>query len=99
MTRSDSVIPSHPLADLFPMLGLVDADALRGDIAANGLRERIVILDGQILDGRNRYRAAVGAGVIFGDLPPQGSDLWVSHFRRFNPEQDGDPLAWVLSKN
>lgn len=99
MTRSDSVIPSHPLADLFPMLGLVDADALRVDIAANGLRERIVILDGQILDGRNRYRAAVGAGVIFGELPPEGSDLWVSHFRRFNPAQDGDPLGFVLSKN
>lgn len=99
MAIPDSVIPSHPLADLFPMLSLDDADALRVDIAANGLRERIVILDGQILDGRNRYRAAVGAGVIFGDLPDDASDLWVSHFRRFNPAQDGDPLAWVLSKN
>ncbi len=99
MAQTDSVIPSHPLADLFPMLSLADADALRLDIAANGLRERIVILDGQILDGRNRYRAAVGAGVIFGDLPDEASDLWVSHFRRFNPAQDGDPLAFVLSKN
>jgi N6-adenosine-specific RNA methylase IME4 len=99
MGLTDSVIPSHPLADLFPMLGLADADALRVDIATNGLRDRIVILDGKILDGRNRYRAAVGAGVIFGDLPDDASDLWLSHFRRFNPAQDGDPLAWVLSKN
>lgn len=95
----DSVIPAHPLADLFPMLSLADADALRLDIVENGLRERIVILDEQILDGRNRYRAAVGAGVIFGDLPADGSDLWISHFRRFNPAQDGDALAFVLSKN
>ncbi|MET3925573.1 hypothetical protein [Devosia sp. 2618] len=95
----DFAIPAHPLADLFPMLGSADADALRVDIAANGLRERIVILDGQILDGRNRYRAAVGAGVLAGELPEDGHDLWVSHYRRFNPAQDGDPLAWVLSKN
>jgi N6-adenosine-specific RNA methylase IME4 len=90
-------IPAHPYANLFPMLSPADADALRDDIAANGLRERIVILDGQILDGRNRYLALYG----FTDegLPPEGDERWISQFRRFVPAQDGDPLAWVLSKN
>ncbi len=92
-------IPAHAFADLFPMLSPADAEALRADIAANGLRERIVILGGEILDGRNRYKAAVAAGVVAEGLPPDGDDLWASHFRRFVPAQDGDPLAWVLSKN
>jgi len=92
-------IPAHPFAEIFPMLPAADAAALRDDIAANGLRERIVVLDGQILDGRNRHAAAVAAGVLSGNLPPEGDDLWISHFRRFNPRQDGEPLAWVLSKN
>ena len=92
-------IPAHAFADLFPMLTPADAEALRADIAANGLRERIVVLGGEILDGRNRYKAAVAAGVVPEGLPPEGDDLWTSHFRRFVPAQDGDALAWVLSKN
>jgi N6-adenosine-specific RNA methylase IME4 len=93
------MIPAHPLAELFPMLGEADAASLAADIGANGLHDRIVVLDGRILDGRNRHRAAVAAGVLNGELPPEGDGLWISHFRRYVPAQDGDPLAWVLSKN
>lgn len=93
------MIPAHPLAELFPMLGDADAASLAADIGANGMHDRIVVLDGQILDGRNRHRAAIAAGLLSGDLPPDGDALWMSHFRRFVPAQDGDPLAWVLSKN
>jgi N6-adenosine-specific RNA methylase IME4 len=62
-------------------------DALVADIQARGLREPIVTLDGAILDGRNRYRACLAAGVEL-------------RFRDFDPELDGQsPLDFVISKN
>lgn len=53
----------HPLCTLFPRLSGAEFQALSEDIAANGLREPIVTLDGMILDGGNRYRACLDAGV------------------------------------
>lgn len=53
----------HPLCTLFPRLSGAEFDALRDDIAANGLRQPIVLHGGMILDGGNRYRACVDAGV------------------------------------
>jgi len=53
----------HEYAGLFPLLQGEDLQALAGDIKANGLLIPIVIHDGKILDGRNRYRACKKAGV------------------------------------
>lgn len=53
----------HPLCTLFPRLSGKDFDTLRDDIKANGLRQPIVMHDGMILDGGNRYRACIEAGV------------------------------------
>ncbi len=86
------MLPFHPLANLFPMIEDDKFDELVSDIKANGLREEIVLFDGQILDGRNRYRAGMLADIV----PVDGLG---ECFRQFDGERDGDPLAFVLSKN
>lgn len=53
----------HPLCTLFPRLTGAEFDALRDDIKINGLRQPIVIHEGMILDGGNRYRACLEAGI------------------------------------
>ncbi len=53
----------HPLCTLFPRLAGAEFDALVADNRANGLRQPIITHDGMILDGGNRYRACVEAGI------------------------------------
>lgn len=53
----------HPVADIFPLLAETELSALAQDIATNGLREPIWLYDDRIIDGRNRYRACLSAGV------------------------------------
>ena len=48
---------------MFPRMGETDFAALRDDIKANGLLNPITLHDGMILDGGNRYRACLEAGV------------------------------------
>jgi N6-adenosine-specific RNA methylase IME4 len=85
-------LQSHPYADLFPLIEGAEFEAFAADLKENGLREQIVLLDNLILDGRNRYRAAELLG-----LPAAQGDA--DSFREFDPETEGDPLKWVLSKN
>lgn len=75
--------PTHPAADLFPMLGDRAFAELVDDIRANGLAQPITLCDGQILDGRNRYRACREAGVE----------------PRFTEYTGDSPVAFVWSAN
>ena len=73
----------HPLAELFPPLEGEAFDALVADIKAHGLIEPITTFEEKILDGRNRHRACLQAGV-----DPV-----------FVPYLDDDPAAFVISMN
>lgn len=53
----------HPLCTLFPRIEGAEFEALKADIQTNGLRQPIVVHQGMILDGGNRYRACVESGV------------------------------------
>jgi N6-adenosine-specific RNA methylase IME4 len=75
---------THPAADLFPLLTGDDFEALKADIKAHGQRDPVVILDGAILDGRNRWRACEAIGVTPRTVPWDG---------------EGSPTAYVLSVN
>jgi hypothetical protein len=74
----------HHLADVFPPMREEELKALTDDIRLNGLSDPIVLLDGKILDGRNRYRACTDIGI-----KPITRD-W---------DGGGDPLDYVVSKN
>lgn len=65
----------HPLCTLFPRLSGADFEALKNDIRDNGLREPIIIHDGMILDGGNRYRACLEIGVDPGVMKFGGGNL------------------------
>ena len=54
---------AHPLAALLPMLDGSEWASFLADIKANGVRTPIVLHNGQILDGRNRWRASQALGV------------------------------------
>lgn len=53
----------HPLSRYFPMLPEEEFEELKASIRDHGLREAITLLDGKILDGRNRYKACLEVGV------------------------------------
>ena len=76
-------LPAHPLAAIFPMLPEAEIAELADDIVTYGQRVPITVLDGQVLDGRNRLAAC-----RFADVEPS-----------FEIYEGGDPLGFVLSHN
>lgn len=75
--------PAHPLADLFPMIPEDERKLLADNIATFGQHEPILLLDGMVLDGRNRQWACE-----FAQIEPI-----------YEQYTGTDPLNFVLSKN
>ena len=76
---------SHPAANLFPMMGDAELWELAEDIGRQGLEDDIILHEGLILDGRNRWVACERAGV------EQRTAVWQSN--------GASPTAYVISKN
>lgn len=76
-------IEFHELANLFPMLGEAELHELANDIKTRGQEDPIITLDGKILDGRNRYRACLMAGIK----------------PKIKEYSGSSPITFVLSKN
>lgn len=92
---------AHPYADIFPMLPPADAEGLMLDIAEHGLAEKIVVYEGRILDGRNRYLALceiVRVGGLCGVERLRAEDLEIgsAYLRQYGGD---NPFAFVLSRN
>ena len=64
----------HELANLFPLMDESQYSDLVADIKENGLVESIVLHEGKILDGRNRYNACNDAGVEPNFVVYEGED-------------------------
>lgn len=77
----------HALSMVFPAMSDEDFARLVESMRTHGYDQNqpIITLDGQILDGRHRYRAAQEAGV---------KPLIVEFSPRF-----GDPALWVMARN
>src|SRR5579885_2545771 len=76
--------PIHPAALLMPLMTAEEYAQLRADIREHGLLEPIVMFDGQILDGRHRWRACMDEGI------PPHTEEW---------DGKGTPIEFVISKN
>lgn len=75
----------HPYAEVFPMMTATEFRELLADMQGeHGQREPITLLDGKILDGRNRYKACRHLGI-----EPK--------VREFNG--NGDPIDFIVSMN
>lgn len=84
---------SHGIANCWPMIEPEKFAELCDDIAENGLLNSIVLYEGKILDGRNRYKACVEVGVEptfteYGGDDPTGHAISLNNMRRdLNPSQ------------
>ena len=88
MSDTTEELKSHPAAELFPMMPPDQYEAFKEDIRKNGFQQEIVLYKGQILDGRNRYKAAVELNML-DDLP----------IAEMDDDTDIDPYQWVISRN
>jgi hypothetical protein len=95
------LLPIHPAAELFPLMGVDELRQLADDIQQNGLSEAPVLYDGPdgvcVIDGRNRLDALelIGGRELFDANGHPKSHL----FERQRARKSFDPLGFVLSKN
>ncbi len=74
----------HSIANRFPLIEGEGFEKFADDIQTNGQKETVKLYEGQILDGRNRYRACKARKI------PCRFEIW---------NATDDPWAYVLSIN
>lgn len=80
-------LEAHPLALIFPRMDATEFGDLRESVRLHGLRDDIVLLNGMVLDGVNRYSACLDEGIA-------------PSFVNYNHDVDGKfPIDYVLDKN
>lgn len=80
-------IKIHPLAEAMPPMTEDEFAELKKSIEENGQRDRAILLDGKVLDGRNRACACAELGIPL-------------KFRPYDKKRDGlIPEALVVDKN
>jgi ParB-like chromosome segregation protein Spo0J len=84
-TKRSQAMEFHEYANVFPLIEGKEFEELTNDIKQNGLAESIYTHRGKIIDGRNRYRACIEAGVE-------------PRFQEWNGEQSSI-VRFILSKN
>jgi hypothetical protein len=94
-----SELEFHDAAQQFPLLSEERLKELAEDIKQRGQQEAIRMLDGKILDGRNRYLACLKVGVEpdFKDLPEEVNPyayVWSLNGERRDLTQDQRYLIW-----
>jgi len=83
MKATNIALAFHDAANIFPMIDDDSFASFLEDIKAHGVREAVKLLDGMVIDGRNRYKAARDLGI-----PCPTEDI-----------ETDDPVAYVLSMN
>ena len=87
---------AHKIAELFPLATQQELETMAADIKENGLKIPIILLDGEILDGRNRFAACELAGVQPRFIDYQGKNplrdviSWNLHRRHLTESQRAD---------
>jgi ParB-like chromosome segregation protein Spo0J len=76
----------HPFADVWRLFSDEELAKLKADIQAHGLRLPIILYQGKILDGRNRYRACQETGTPL-------------RYETAKAKNDAEALALVVSLN
>lgn len=74
----------HPAALILPKMSEDEFEEFKEDILGNGLIEPLVLFQGKVLDGRNRYLACKELGI----------EVWARNW-----EGGMDPVDYVVSKN
>lgn len=87
-TRSEDNPRFHEIANIFPLMDDESFEALVKDIDENGLTDPVVMLDGKILDGRNRWLACQSLGIAHREVKFDQLKLGTE-----------DPHAFVWSRN
>jgi hypothetical protein len=95
------VLPVHPAADMFPVLGRDELLELGRDIAAKGLTSPVVLWSEStkhgdvvsVLDGRNRLDAMEAVGIEFGIDNETKCFGWAGCFRSGSPWSEGENLS------